>query len=217
MIKLFNNNKISFYLDEVISTFDLTTGVKTIDAFVSKIEDLSQSTKFVADPNNISESERDKLNSFKGDMFEVLAEIFFLTYSADPVVGLHNYRPVSLTDDFGVDATAVNVNGHNCVIQCKYRSNPMEEITYGDIAKTYSAGRELNHFSLDENNTLFLITTGKGANSNCYHVFGNKLRVIDKSIISSFVDNNQTFWEQAESIILDTLDYLDRERMPKVG
>lgn len=203
MIKLYNKNKISFFLNEVISLFDFESGVKTIDAFVSKVEDMSQAF-FIENADK-----QEKLNSFKGDMFEVLSEIFFAVYSADPVVGLHDYRPILLSDDFGVDAIAINVNGHNCVIQCKYRSNPMDEITYGDLAKTYSAGRELNHFSLDENNTLFLITTGKGANNNCFHIFGAKLRVIDRNIIAGYIDNNVPFWQQAEVIILDTLDSLD--------
>ena len=201
-------NKITCFLAECISLFDLTSGAKTIDSFVAMVEELAISSRFIVDPNNITEQERNNINSFKGDMFEILAEIFFAVYPADPGVGLRNYIPVALTDDFGVDAVAINVNNDDCVVQCKYKSNPMEEVAYKDLAKTYSAGRCLNHFSLENNNTIFLFTTGKGANSNSFHVFGKRLRVINRSVIANYIDNNNAFWEQVEGMIMDTLEFL---------
>lgn len=186
-------------LEEVISIFDRVDGVKTINDFVKRVEFLSD--KFSSDT--------DFLNTFKGNMFEIFSEIFFEIFKADPSVGLTNYKSVEISDDYGVDAIAFNPNGDQCLVQCKYRSNPLEEILYGDLAKTYSSGREMSNVAVDKHDTIYLITTCSGANHISHKVFKKKLRVINRNIISNRVDNNKTFWDEAELIITSTLDTLD--------
>lgn len=190
--------KITLYLEECQSLFDAVNGVKTIDDFVKRVELLSQ--KYASD--------QDALNTFKGDMLEVLAEIFFRIFAADPAVGISDYRPVPLSEDYGVDGIGTNPNGDACAIQDKYRVNPLENITYADIARTYTAGVLRHHLSLDKNDNIILFTTGNDVSSACHDVFGSKLRIINRKIISSYIDNNQTFWGQAEKLILFTLNGL---------
>lgn len=203
MNTLLTANKITLHLNEFITLFDNIDGVKTIDAFVAKVEQLAP-IKF---PNAETDvKELDKLNSFKGDTLEVLAEIFFNVYSADPAVGIRDYTPVSLDEDYGVDGIGTNVNGDQCAVQEKYRANPLELITYSDMAKTDSAGRRSHHLLLDKNDTIFLFTTGQGITSACEKVFGKVIRVINRRIISGYIDNNQNFWEQAEELIMNTLE-----------
>jgi hypothetical protein len=207
MKTLLGSSKITLYLDEVISLFDNDAGVKTISDFVKKVEVLSEN--FIDDEKPADKQE--KLNTFKGDMLELLAEIFFYIFQSDPAVGLSDYVPVELSEDYGVDAIGLNVNGDKCAVQVKYRSNPVEQILYEDLSKTYCAGREAHNVAIDKPDTLWLITTCDGANKSSHKVLKEKLRVINKSIIANYIDNNKTFWSQAEEIIMFTLDSLNNQ------
>ncbi len=202
-------SKIIVCLDEWNSIFDPLDKISTIDSFVKKVE-LMAPLKF---PNASNDRrEEDKLNSFKGDMLEVLCEIFFNIYASDPAVGLLDYTPVSLADDYGVDGIGRNVNGDHCAIQIKYRSNPLELIPLADMAKTYAAGRLLHGLPLNKDNSIFLFTTGKGITAPCHYVFNNIIRVIDRQIISGLIDNNQNFVDQAENLICETIKPLIGEQ-----
>jgi glycyl-tRNA synthetase alpha subunit len=195
-------NKITTYLPECIALFDRIDGVKTIRDFINKVESLSLKYQDIKIPNEKNE----KLNSFKGDMLEILGEIFFSVFSADPAVGLADYIPVPLSEDYGVDGIGINVNGDKCAVQMKYRANPLELILYSDIAKTYAAGKLTHNLPLDKNNTIFLFTTGNTITAACEAIFGKIIRVINRNIIAGKIDNNQNFWLQAERLIMDTLD-----------
>lgn len=206
MKTLLTASKITLYLNECIAMFDLVEGVKTIGNFVAKVEDLAVQ-KF---PNAAyDEKEEDKLNAFKGDMLEILAEIFFTINSAHPAVGITDYTPVSLSEDYGVDATGTNVNGDLCAAQVKYRNNPVALITYEDMSKTFTAGKLSHCLPLEKNDTVFLFTTGEGITSACENVFGSVIRVINRRIIAGLIDNNQNFWQETEELILNTLDMLN--------
>jgi hypothetical protein len=206
MKPLLTANKITEYLDECISIFDMVDGVKTIGDFVKRVEMLSH--KFALDINNPTVSEQDKINSFKGDMLEILAEIFWRIYAAEEAVGIVDYMPIPLTEDFGVDGVGTNPNGDKCVAQVKYRANPLDTIHWDDLAKTDSMG--LRHYDVlkEKDYTVFLFTTCAGATSACQEVLGNVLREINRNIIAGKIDLNQTFWKQAEELILFTLDNL---------
>ena len=43
-------------------------------------------------------------------------------------------------------------------------------------------------------NTLYLFTTSGGVTISCDKVLRKKLRVINRNIISGFIDNNCNFW-----------------------
>lgn len=147
-------------------------------------------------------------NKLKGDMLEVFAEIFFNVFSADEGVGLYNYKPVEIGDDYGVDATGVNPNGRITAVQVKYRSNPTELISYGDIARTFtSAVLQLNlEDVLHCERTVYLFTNCNGVTGAFEKVMQNKTVIINRDIISHKVDNNITFWEKAYDMIFQTLD-----------
>jgi hypothetical protein len=200
MKTLLTTDKIAQYYDECITIFDFNSGVKTIETFISKVEELSQ--QYGKDKNRI--------NSFKGNILEVLAEIFFSIFNADTSVGIKDYTPVPISDDFGVDGIGINVNGDKCAIQIKYKANPLDIVLYEDMAKTYTAGREIHKLSLDNDDTIFLFTTGYSISISCSKVFKRKIRIINRNIIAGKIDNNLSFWEMAEELIMNTLDYLNK-------
>lgn len=149
----------------------------------------------------------DTLNKFKGDMLEVLAEIFFNVFHADEAVGIRDYEPVLIGEDFGVDAIGINVNGHKVVVQVKYRFNPEDKISYSDIARTFTSAVKQFHIMdvVNYDNTIYLFTTSGGVSSAYQKVMGKSV-VIDRSIISTKIDNNLNFWKNAFDMIIEAME-----------
>lgn len=209
MRPLLTEQHVAMYTAQCVNLFHPETGVKDIKNFVRRVDALS--LDFIDDhgsDNEDNENDTDKANSFKGDMLEVLAEIFFDMFHADPMVGIRNYTPVPLVEDYGVDATGINVVGKPVAVQCKFRNDPSAAITYADMARTYTAGQKRHHLALDADDTLILFTTCLNVTKACKQVFGAQLRLIDRNIISIRIDNNKAFWEEAEQRIVATINKL---------
>jgi glycyl-tRNA synthetase alpha subunit len=192
MLKLVG--KASKYFGECIAIYDNESGVKLIKDFISVTESLS-----------LKYPTEDDRNLFKGDMLEIFAEIFFQQFASHPAVGIREYTPIPITEDYGVDAIGINVVGDPCVIQVKYRVNPKDIITYEDIAKTYTSGRECHNILLDKKGTVIVFTTANDISHQCKEVLKSKVRVISRGIISGLIDSNSNFWQAANNTIVDTL------------
>jgi hypothetical protein len=151
---------------------------------------------------------KEAIFKFKGDMLEVLSELFFTIFQADEGLGISDYSPVDLADDFGVDATGRNVNGHQVAVQVKYRSNPEDLISYADIARTFtSAVCQLKMMDVVEHDqTIYLFTTAGGVTSAFDRVMGRKAIVVPRSVIATKIDNNKNFWNSSFDMIYETLD-----------
>lgn len=152
--------------------------------------------------------DEDTRNKFKGDMLEVFAEIFFAQFQSDEAVGITEYTPIDINDDFGVDATGKNVNGHQSAIQVKFRSNPTELISYADIARTYTSALMQLHMNdvYEHDHTVYLFTNANGITGAFTKVMQNKCVIITKNEIKTKVDNNLTFWDNAYRMIFETLN-----------
>jgi hypothetical protein len=178
----------------IYEDFKKRNGVKaTFEEFIKSIESFT------------GKYSEDVVQTYKGDMLEIFSEIFFKAFENDARFGLKNYEPVKLENDFGVDATGVNVNGHKCAIQVKFRSNPFDDILYSDIAKTYCSGRRQLGLNLDEDNSIFIFTSAHKVTVACNNVMQSTIRLISREVISTEVDNNKSFWEFAYSEIEKTL------------
>lgn len=186
------------YKPEVLFIFGELCGKNnvspTLKNFIKLTEKTAQSGNFGKD-----------ILAFKGDMLEILSNIFFETYGCDEKIGLIDYKHVSISDDYGVDATGINANGDTCAVQVKYRKNITEEITYSDIAKTFTSGVLKHNLNPIKDNNVWLFTTAKGVTIACDNVMGKKLRQINYAIISQKIDNNFSFWKNIENIINDAL------------
>jgi hypothetical protein len=152
----------------------------------------------------------DAINQFKGDMLEVFSEIFFNSFENDEALGIKEYTPGSAditVEDFGVDAIGINANGHRCAIQVKFRSNPTDQITYADIARTFTSAI-IQHDLMDVVNfphTVFLFTNTHGVTMAFDKVLGNKAVLVTNGVISEKVDNNISFWTNAYQLMYNTL------------
>jgi hypothetical protein len=209
MKSLLVQNGIIKHKDALVSLFG--DGPHTIGDFVRQTEKLSEELfKKLMKADMQVDSATDIVNAFKGDIFEIFSEIFFAEFESDPQVGLTDYQPVDRHDDYGVDAIATNPVGNKVAVQAKFRLDPFELIDWDSLAKTYSAGRLRHDLPLDQPDTIFLITTGDGATQPCHDVLGRKLRVINRRIISGKVDENLTFWANAEQRLVSTIQRMSK-------
>jgi len=165
-----------------------------LQSFINMIESFS---------NNIN-NEDDKLK-FKGDMLEIFAELFFMAFKNDPRVGLVEYTPIPIDEDYGVDGKGINASGNECAVQVKYRSNPQNKVTYEEISKTFTSAKLQFNMPLDSDDCIYVFTTAYEVTPQCARVLGRKLRVISKDIIVNEVDNNINFWNMAYNEIKETL------------
>jgi hypothetical protein len=150
----------------------------TFQVFINKVEALSKSFPDV-----------DAGYKFKGDM----------------LVGLSDYTPIPIEEDYGVDGKGINAAGTECVVQIKFRANPLDLVTYEEMAKTDTSGKRQLNIPLDGDNCVYVFTTANGVTIACQTVFGKALRVISKDIIANEIDNNVNFWNLAYTEIESTL------------
>lgn len=162
---------------------------------------------FLGSVEALSKSFPDESSSFKfkGDMLEVLAEMFFKAFFCSPIVGLTDYTPIPIVEDYGVDGTGINASGKPCVVQIKYRHDPTNLVLYEEMAKTYTSGRIQLKLPLEGDNCVYVFTSAYGVTIACQTVFGKMLRVLSHDIISNEINNNVTFWNFAYSEIEATL------------
>jgi len=165
---------------------------------------LKEFMKFVEKETTGIEND-DQRMTFKGDMLEILAEIFFKAFSNSPQVGLTDYEPIPLEKDYGVDGFGINAAGKKCAVQIKYRSNPEDLVLYSEMARTYTSAVIQLNIPLEGNDCLYVFTTASRVTTACKTVFGKKLRVINRDIISNEINNNINFWELAYKEIEETL------------
>lgn len=151
-------------------------------------------------------------NQFVGDFFELFAEYFFKMCSPTGQYGIVDYSP-ALTDngDWGVDGVGTaaderEISGGKtpAVVQVKFRSNPMDEISYTMLAKTGFDG--IKNYGLDinrKNNVILFCNTENGANYLAKKALGDNLYVISKGKLDKDPSGIKTvsFWENfAQSI-----------------
>jgi len=198
MIKI---KHISAYPDAYLSLFSTPKDGQedTLREFVNAIERM-------VGPNGLNLRDQKDRYKFKGDVLEVLAELFFTRFNSDPAYGLTDYKPITIDQDYGVDATGTNANGHFSVVQIKYRKNPMNEIRFKDLARTAAQG--VYHFGLvKQPHTLFVFTTANEVNYHCEKVFGDSLVVINRAIIQRAIDNNRNFWKLCFGDVQQYIEY----------
>ena len=167
----------------------------TFDAFLVEIDKWAVK---ITDP--------DQQDMFRGDMLEILAEMFFGAFPNDPAVGLTDYTPVPLPQDYGVDGVGKNAAGTDCAVQIKYRGNPTNLVTYPEIARTFtSAVLQMNLPLYNGQDSIFIFTSAYDVTVACKTVMGNKIHVLSRGIIQNKIDNNINFWNHAYKEISSTL------------
>jgi len=175
----------------------------TLREFVNAIKRLTG-------PNGIQFRSADDRNKFKGDALEILSEIFFTIFNADPAMGLTDYAPITLDEDYGVDAKGLNATGDLAMVQVKFRGNhsdPSTFPTYAEISRTFASGVIQQGLDPSKDKTLFVFTTADDVTHQCHTVFGNKLVVVNYAVIQRAIDNNRNFWALAYEKVKEYIEY----------
>jgi hypothetical protein len=175
----------------------------TLREFVNVVKQLTG-------PKGIKFKSEDDRNKFKGDVLEVLAEIFFNLFGVDPAVGLLKYKPVGLAEDYGVDGEGYNANNDLSMVQVKFRGNHTDASTfptYAEIARTFASGVIQRGLDPTKDHTLFVFTTADDVSHQCHTVFEKKLVVISYAVIQQAIDNNKSFWTLAYEEIKNYIGY----------
>jgi hypothetical protein len=178
---------------DLYNTWSQKTSFQTINEWIVDVEKLANGMPDV-----------DSSLKLRGDMLEVLSEIFFNCFHADEAVGLREYTPVAIDEDFGVDATGINPANTKVAVQCKYKN--FEPVTYAELARTFTSGMLNLNCDVTMRNSIYVFTTAVQFSSAVDKVLGSKVVKIDRNVISRKIDNNRTFWEYAFDEIYNTLD-----------
>lgn len=178
---------------DLYNTWSQKTSFQTINEWINDVEILANT---MPDTNSALK--------LRGDMLEVLSEIFFKAFQNDEAVGIKDYSPVSIDEDFGVDAVGINPNGLRVAVQCKYKN--FEPVTYTELAKTFTSGLLILKCDLMQPNSIYVFTTAVQFSSAIDKNLGSKVVKIDRNVISRKIDNNRTFWQFAYDEIFSTLE-----------
>ncbi len=142
-------------------------------------------------------------NQFVGDYFEAFCE-FFLKYNSE-AYGVSDYKAAINTQDWGVDGYGIVTDQREssggptpCVVQVKFRSNPMDEISYTCLAKTGWDGVKNYNLDIKRKKNIILFTNVSGSNYLGKEAIGENLYEISRSTFDDDRSRIKTvqFWEK---------------------
>lgn len=172
--------------------------ILTLDSLMKKI--ISESSNF--QKYGLIDS-----NKFKGDIFEIFAEIFFKINSGDNRIGICNYSPVSISEDYGVDGHGTGINGNPATVQIKFRSNKSDQLVQADIKQFPLKSHYDFQVKMEDSNNMIVFNTCSGLHYKTRdEMFNGKVREINYSHIKNFIDNNYCFWITLNQIIENTIN-----------
>lgn len=146
-------------------------------------------------------------DKYRGDAFEFFVELFLALHPTDNRVGVYNYKP-NQENDNGVDGIGLNINGEKCVVQIKYRSNVLTELSSNkdSLANLITDGMMSHGVVADMNNSKnfrhFVFTTATGLNFYTdQEMFKSKVKCFGYNDFRSLLDNNLIFWDSVRDTI----------------
>ena len=184
---------------------------------IFKNKSLSELSKFIIEVSeNYEVYGYESSEKLRGDLFEIFIEAFIKLNSNDNRIGIFKYEPITSDLDNGVDGIGKHTDGNICTIQIKFRSNPTYELVSNDIKQFPFQSIALYGVDYTTDKYMVVITNCKGLH---WHTLNNvllkRVRTINFDLISSLIDNNKAFWENAERLIIETIksfgveDYLN--------
>ncbi|MFW6246829.1 MAG: hypothetical protein ACOC22_01490 [bacterium] len=149
---------------------------------------------------------RYEANLYAGDAFEFFVELFLQLHPCDNRVGVYEYVPVQEFDN-GVDGIGVNIQKQKCVVQIKFRTNVLSQLTatQDHLANMFSDGMLAHNVISDNKNAHiyrhFVFTTADGLHFYTdQEMFKNKVRCFGFQDFRNLLDNNTIFWDKCREI-----------------
>lgn len=200
-----NFSKLITYETYLKEIFSIIRPRRTVNSLVDDISNIGKRVAEECIDSEDNETTRNieydkKYNKITGGVFECFFITFNHIFQNDPEVGLKFCSATTSHNDFGVDATGVNANGIPCAAQIKFRSNVKDLITYEDICKTYTSGQIDFNIDTNKDNSIWIFTTGT-VNHIAINKFESRLKIIDRNLIRTKINNNDSFWEEAWRLV----------------
>jgi hypothetical protein len=192
--KLNHQEFINIKLKEPEYLSEFFEGISTIKELIKKIDKFSETDyqKF-----NYPDPEK-----FKGNVFEIFAEVFFKLFSSHNKIGIYNYQPVNGNQDYGVDGTGIGMDGKPSTIQVKFRKNYTSQLTSDDLKQFPFQSIVQYGVEPKTRSNMVVFTTAKDLHwVTDGNVFLGRITTIGYQAISAFVDNNWVFWKNFTDII----------------
>lgn len=149
-----------------------------------------------------------KPNACKGDGFEWFAEYFFKTFSSDNLflrISEYEVWQQSWGSDYGIDGMGVYVpdNTKKVAIQVKFRENQSKYLSSKEDDLSNLSAKAGSQFGIETKKEYLVVFTNVSgvARTTLDGIYGGELRVINKEIISRYVDNNESFWRGFEGCV----------------
>ena len=146
-------------------------------------------------------------DKYRGDAFEFFVELFLALHPTDNRVGVYNYKP-NQENDNGVDGIGVNIKNEKSVIQVKYRSNVLTELSSNKdcLGNLITDGMLSHNVVADMDNPKnyrhFVFTTADGLNFYTdWEMFKGKVKCFGYKEFRCLLDNNIIFWNKVREII----------------
>jgi len=146
-------------------------------------------------------------DKYKGDAFEFFVELFLALHPTDNRVGVYNYKP-NQENDNGVDGVGVNIRNEKTVVQVKFRSNVLTELSSNkdSLGNLITDGMLSHNVVADMENPKnfrhFVFTTADGLNFYTDgEMFKGKVKCFGYKDFRCLLDNNLIFWNKVREII----------------
>lgn len=182
------------------------TKAHSLPRLFENVNKMSQLMKNIEKESKIDPLRYDS-DKYRGDAFEFFVELFLALHPTDNRVGVYNYKP-NQENDNGVDGVGVNIINEKCVVQVKYRSNILTELSSNkDCLGNLITDGMLSHnvvADMDRPNNFrhFVFTTADGLNFYTDgQMFKNKVKCFGYKDFRCLLDNNLIFWNKVREIV----------------
>lgn len=202
-------------LFESIFNRDLSKGVSSANILMNRIDTISKKyldfgyqdtieTKY-NEEGELVKITKSGSKKFKGDLFEIFAELFFKILGHTKPISVIDYSPEESIEDYGVDGFARSKTNSPLTVQCKFRSKADSLLEERDIKQFLVQSWKKYKVNMNSKNAI-LFTSCEGM----YHttekeVFLDSITTINIHDIRTHVDRSLGFWEKVIELIDTTL------------
>ena len=143
-----------------------------------------------------------------GDGMEVLVEGLILLTENNILVGISNYEPYPIHNDYGVDGVGYNIEGEKSVVQIKYRIDPTVWLTrnndnLGAFIEQGLLRERIINSDIGKAPRHYIFTSAAGvARKTMEETWNNaNIKVYGIGDIKKLIDGHTNFWKNFIELI----------------
>lgn len=139
-------------------------------------------------------------DTYFGEAFEAMCEVFINASPIDKRVNIVNYSP-NQGADMGIDGVGRSHNGRIHTVQCKAKSNSQAQLTANrDHLSNFVANSQTKYGSEIE---MTIMTSGNQVNHKILNeMYSGKVNTITNKEFKKFLDGNAEFWNLFKAELL---------------